>query len=119
MVIHEKVCNCCCLEICIQHRPNWSELDVIILIKELFHVQIHISGRQTVNFSPSLLKLIYRNKAGKAIGADRSHEKCIPTAHTYFQVNLYRLCVSSIQVGNHSTFDGSFLNKNALWVKKY
>ena len=36
-----------------QQKPNWSEMDVITLIKELFHIQRYVGGSKLMNASPS------------------------------------------------------------------
>ena len=48
-VFYLKVCNYCSLKNFRQHKPNWSEMDVIILIKVFFYIQIYISQSKPLN----------------------------------------------------------------------
>ena len=58
-----------------QHKPDWSEMDVIILINEFFHIQIYITFEY---FRPPLLKLTYKNKASKTIRAVPQRQTVMP-----------------------------------------
>ena len=63
----------------IQLKPNWSKMDVIILIEELLHIQVYIV--QTDHYvRPLLSKFIYRNKVGGAISAACFHQKWISSS---------------------------------------
>ena len=42
-LLHVKVYNCFSLKILIQEKLNWSEIDIIILIKEFFQILTYIS----------------------------------------------------------------------------
>ena len=97
--IFYKHMYCCSLKILIQHKPNWSEMGVIILKKEFFHIQIYISeSKRNCCF---LLQLIYRNKEGKCISTVASTKIAnlltLPTFNRYTLV-MCTYCMQSFNM---------------------
>ena len=111
VVFYLKIFDCCSLTILMQHKPDWSKMDVIILTKEFLHIQIYITESKPLNIPPVLLKFIYRNKACKAISNDCFHEKHQP-ASKRISTGFF---ISSLEIETLPTFDGSTLVMSRIY----